>query len=89
MRTKTSLSLLQVTRLGGPPAGTAWALGIAPDADGRTLFLGSAVGLYRAAANPAADAIEWERLPNAPIGILSLAVSPAYSQDKTLVAGTN
>ena len=89
MRTKTNLSPQQVTKLGGPLGGAAWAVGIARDADGLTLFFGSAVGVYRAQGFSPGAEVDWERLPNGPLGIVSLAVSPRYTQDHTLYAGTN
>jgi hypothetical protein len=100
MRTKSTTSLQQLTKLGGPEAGTASALGIGRDGDGYTLFFGSAVGLYRSVGHGGgtlaggvvhagrAEA-DWERLPNAPLGVVSLAVSPRYELDRTLFAGTN
>jgi hypothetical protein len=47
------------------------------------------VGIYRAIGFNGADAVAWQRLPTAPIGTVSLAVSPRYEQDHTLFAGTN
>src|SRR5438045_9731579 len=87
MRKKTSSSS-PWTRLGGPPAGSVAALAIG-QADGATVFAGTQVGLFRLEDSPAGEAREWERLPNAPLGILSLAASPTFARDQTLVAGTN
>ncbi len=68
------------------PAGTPTALTLA-GADGRRLWLGSKTGIYRCAdwlhASP-----HWERLPNAPLGVIALAASPDFDNDQTLAAST-
>ncbi len=89
MRTKVNTTQQQVTNIGGPRGGTVSALGIGRDTDGYTFFLGGPVGLYRAVEFGSGLAGDWERLPNAPIGIVSLAVSPNFTQDHTIFAGTN
>ena len=88
MRKKTNLSSTPWTRLGGPPAGSVAALAIG-QADSATVFAGTQVGLFRLEDGPDTEGREWERLPNAPLGILSLAASPGFASDQTLVAGTN
>src|SRR5437764_5076779 len=88
MRKKSSLSAVPWTRLGGPPAGSVAALAIA-EADGATLFAGTQVGLFRLEGGQGRERREWERMANSPLGILSLAVSPCFAQDRTLVVGTS
>ena len=88
MRKKPKLANAQVTKLGGPQAGSVAALAVGPAA-GATVFAGTQVGLFRLEDGQGAEPREWERLANAPLGIFSLAVSPSFAQDHTLVAGTN
>ncbi len=45
--------------------------------------------LRRAPSQPPGGEPEWERLPQAPLGILALAVSPGFREDRTILAGTN
>ncbi len=75
-----------LTAAGHLPAGTPTALALA-GADNRTLLLGSKIGIHRCAdwlqASP-----RWERLPNAPLGVIALAASPDFDNDHTLVAST-
>src|SRR5579859_4559484 len=87
MRKKTNLASTPWTRLGGPPAGSVAALTIG-QRDGATIFAGTQVGLFRLVENTETEPREWERLPKAPLGILSLAASPGFATDQTLVAGT-
>ncbi len=68
-----------VSRISGPEGGTVSALAYAQGLG----FAGTGVGLYRSR-----DCHHWERLPNAPINILSLVVSPSFFKDHTLFAGT-
>jgi photosystem II stability/assembly factor-like uncharacterized protein len=88
MRTNTKLARQPLTRLGGPAVGTVTALALAPD-QGHTVFVGARAGLFRASTEAGQTSAGWERLANAPVGILALAVSPAYAHDRQLVAGTN
>ncbi len=90
-RTKSNPSFPHLTRLGGPQAGTVAALALAPasSASGLTVFVGTQVGLFRSVGFDGAAVDRWERLAAAPIGIVSLAVSPSYAEDLTLVAGAN
>jgi len=87
MRKKTNLASTPWTRLGGPSAGSVAALTIG-QGDGATIFACTQVGLFRLQYGPQAEPREWERLPTAPLGILSLAASPCFETDQTLVAGT-
>jgi photosystem II stability/assembly factor-like uncharacterized protein len=92
MRKKTHSDTTRLTKLGGPPAGTVPALAIGHAigaADETLVFAGTQVGVFRLALAPAAEAPEWERLANAPLGVLSLGVSPNFAQDHTVIAGTN
>ena len=88
MRKKPKLAYAHLTKLGGPQAGSVAALAAGPAA-GTTVFAGTQVGLFRLEDGQGAEPREWERLANAPLGIFSLAVSPSFAQDHTLVAGTN
>ncbi len=82
------------TAIGGPPAGSVAAIAIGQDG-GTTVFIGTGVGLVRskdwADTRPVSpEALpEWERLSNAPLGMMCLAVSPNYAKDQTLLAGTS
>ena len=87
MRKKTNPTASRLTKLGGPPAGSVAALAIGQAADGATVFAGTQVGLFRLEVGQEAGNHEWERLANAPLGILSLAVSPVFAQDQTVIAG--
>ena len=92
MRKKTHSDATRLTKLGGPPAGTVPALAIAPatgSADETLVFAGTQVGVFRLAVAPTDEAPEWERLANAPLGVLSLGASPDFAQDHTVIAGTN
>ena len=73
---------------GRPAAGTPTAVAVVEDA-GVTVFLGTEVGLFRSSGFKDRQIEGWLRLPGAPVGILSLAVSPDYRSDHTLVVGTN
>src|SRR5688572_3174174 len=88
MRTKTKASFPRLTRRGGPRGGTVatLALGQAP---GDVVFAGAQIGLYRSGGEAGTDLERWERLPEAPVGIISVAVSPGFAADRTLVVGTN
>ena len=88
MRKKTNLSSTPWTRVGGPPAGSVAALAIG-QADRSTVFAGTQVGVFRLEGGQDGQPQEWERLAQAPLGILSLAASPCFATDHTLVAGTN
>jgi photosystem II stability/assembly factor-like uncharacterized protein len=74
--------------LGGPQTGTITALVVAPG-DEVCVFIGTKVGLYRSTGFTG-DAIKaWEKLADAPIGIMSLAASPDFTEDHLLIAGTD
>ncbi len=88
MRTKTKLAAQPLNRLGGPAVGTVTALALGHD-QGDTVFVGARAGLFRTTVAPDAAPAVWERLANAPIGILALAVSPTFARDQRLLAGTN
>jgi photosystem II stability/assembly factor-like uncharacterized protein len=74
-------------RLGAPGGGTSAALAIA-ERGSPAAYLGSKVGVHRAAGLAGSPAA-WERLSAAPIGVLSLAASPAFAEDRALAAGTD
>lgn len=88
MKIKNKIASDLWTRLGGPLAGTISALAVAED-NGYVVFIGTKVGLYRSSKMIAGALKGWERLPTAPIGIMSLAVSPAYPVDHLIIAGTD
>ncbi len=92
MRTTPKLTLPPLARLGGPAVGTVAALALGQD-QGYTVFVGARAGLFRTAAAPSdysgAAPSGWERLANAPVGLLALAVSPTFARDQRLLAGTN
>ncbi|MFN8446734.1 MAG: hypothetical protein U0175_38430 [Caldilineaceae bacterium] len=71
--------------LGAPPPGTVTALAVSQQ-PGDTLFAGTRTGLYRN-HSPTQD-VPWQRLPNAPLEILVLGLSPNFANDHTLFAGT-
>ena len=77
-----------MSKLGGPPPGTVAAFAISRG-NGNIVFIGTQVGLYRSAGYAGNAFQEWERLPNAPLGIICLAVSPDDAKDHTIVAGTH
>jgi photosystem II stability/assembly factor-like uncharacterized protein len=87
MKTKHANASEQWNRLGGPQAGTISALAVGED-DGITVFIGTKVGLYRSDGFDGTSVQGWERLSTAPIGIMSLAVSPDFAVDHLLMAGT-
>ncbi len=74
--------------LGAPQGGTIAALALSTQ-DELTVFMGTPVGLYRAMGSNVRSDPAWERLPEAPLGVLSLAISPSYAEDHTVVAGTD
>jgi photosystem II stability/assembly factor-like uncharacterized protein len=88
MKIKGKFAASAWTPLGGPLAGTISALAVAVD-HGRVVFIGSKVGLYRSAKLAGHVLNGWGRLPAAPIGIMSLAVSPDYAADHFIIAGTD
>ena len=88
MSKKHIRSSQQWTIIGGPQAGTITALVIGQD-DGYTLFIGTNVGLFRSMGFDGKWVQGWERLSTAPVGIMCLAVSPDYSADHTMIAGTS
>src|SRR6266508_5624215 len=71
-------------KVGGPEAGTVAALaagGKPATSNGHTLFIGTKVGLYRSSGFDGGAAPGWERLTAAPLGVMSLAVSPSFASD--------
>ncbi len=74
------------TIIGGPSGGTASALAIALK-DGHTVFVGTRTGVYRTENVHGGTPARWRRLPEAPLEIMSLAISPQYAEDRTIVAG--
>jgi photosystem II stability/assembly factor-like uncharacterized protein len=87
-RSKASSPAQRLTRLGAPEAGSVSALALG-GADGRTVFVGSPVGLYRATAGSGLALSAWERVSAAPLGILSLAAAPDQDSEPTLLAGSS
>jgi photosystem II stability/assembly factor-like uncharacterized protein len=77
------------TVLGGPQGGTISALAIGQDDNGYCLFIASPVGLYRSTGFQPGNLQAWERLANAPLGMMSLVVSPNFAEDHTVIAGTH
>ena len=73
--------------MGGPPAGTVSALAIGLKG-GYTVFVGTRTGVYRSRDVHGEATACWERLPAAPLEVMSLAISPHYAEDCTIVAGT-
>ena len=79
--------------IGGLPGGTVSAMamsavGLSAEADG-TVFIGTKVGVYRSTLFHAGASQDWQRMENAPLGILSLTVSPHFEADQTVIAGTS
>lgn len=75
------------TIIGGPPPGTVSALAVGPR-EGRTIFAGARTGLYRTTEVDKGAQTRWQRLPAAPLEIITLALSPNYAEDATLFVGT-
>ena len=73
------------TRMGSPLPGTVAALGIGGQG-ACTLFAGTQRGLYKANALDQPTP-HWQHMPGAPLEIITLAVSPTYAADQTLVVG--
>ena len=81
-------------KIGGPPAGAIAALAIGKQACGKQdggymVFLGAKVGLFRSSGFDGTTLTSWERLTNAPIGVMALAVSPNFATDHTIIAGAD
>ena len=89
MPVKHNRSAQPWTVLGGPQGGTISALAIGQDTAGDCIFIACPVGLYRSTGVEPGSAQAWERLPNAPLGIMALVVSPAFAEDHTVIAGTH
>jgi photosystem II stability/assembly factor-like uncharacterized protein len=89
--TEYASSLQAWKKIGGPQAGTIAALAIGKDANdaGHMIFIGTKVGLFRSSRFDGASVQGWERLTSAPLGIMSLAVSPDFAHDYMIVAGTD
>jgi photosystem II stability/assembly factor-like uncharacterized protein len=78
------------TTLGRLPGGSVSALAVSGDAglgDREILFAGTPVGLYRSDRWKEDAGWDWQRLNQAPVGIIALAVSPAYAADHTVFVG--
>ena len=88
MRKKNHADAMRLTKLGGPPAGTVAALAIGQAGETR-LFAGTQVGIFCLDETQSDESREWERLANAPLGVLALGASPSFAQDHTLIAGTS
>jgi photosystem II stability/assembly factor-like uncharacterized protein len=71
--------------VGGPAPGTVAAL--AALGEGEPIFAGTRTGLYRTDEIEQGVQARWQRLPGAPLEIISLGLSPQYSMDATLLAG--
>ena len=86
MEQRSSAAHSALAAAGQLPAGTPTALTLA-GTDGRTLLLGSKIGIHRCADWQQASP-HWERLPRAPLGVIALAASPDFDNDHTLSAST-
>jgi photosystem II stability/assembly factor-like uncharacterized protein len=75
------------TMVGGPSPGTVSALAIGLR-QGVHIFAGTRAGLYRTKEPDGEAGPRWQRLPAAPLEIISLGVSPTYAEDCTIIAGT-
>ncbi len=73
--------------IGAPSPGTVSALAVGPRG-GRTLFAGARTGLYRTTEVDKGAQTRWQRLPAAPLEIITLGLSPNYAEDATLFVGT-
>lgn len=73
--------------VGGPDGGTVLAAALAQDA-AHTAFAATEVGIYRSRLNAGSE-WNWERLTDLPGGATALALSPDFSADRTLIAGTS
>jgi photosystem II stability/assembly factor-like uncharacterized protein len=80
-------SLMTQQMLAAPPAGAVSAAAIGQCEQGYTVFLGTKVGLLRSTVGDDGACAEWQRLSAAPIGVMSLAASPNYARDRTVIAG--
>ena len=79
----------QLKRIGGPPAGTVSAIAVSDEGPVCEIFIGTKVGIYFSVARTVAKAQQWQRLAQAPLGIMALALSPNFGADHRLVAGTD
>ncbi|MCE7984281.1 MAG: hypothetical protein DYG89_24160 [Caldilinea sp. CFX5] len=75
------------TVIGSPSPGTVTALAVGLR-ESVTLFAGTRVGLYQTKDLNQDTQPHWRRMPNAPVEIIALAVSPSYDTDSTMLAGT-
>ncbi len=53
-----------------------------------TILVGTTVGLFRSIDYGGTSVQRWQRLPAAPIGILAVAASPEYADDRRILVGT-
>lgn len=88
MSTHTVHSPHSWIKIGNPPAGMVTAVALADDG-AYSAYVGTKVGLYRSTGFERETFQGWERLPNAPLGVICLALSPDYSNDYTIIAGTS
>lgn len=73
--------------ISSPSPGTVTALAVG-FGESVTLFAGTRVGLYQTKDLNQNTQPHWRRMPNAPVEIIALAVSPTYATDSTILAGT-
>lgn len=76
------------TLLGRPQRCTVAAVAVAREDARATLLAGTTVGLFRSVDYDGARVRRWQRMPSAPIGILSVAASPRYASDHLILVGT-
>ena len=89
MKTKHSRSSAQWELIGSPQGGAVASQAIANHPNGSIVFIGTAIGLFRTILANSSSNPEWVRLPSAPLGIISLVVSPEFEVDQTVIAGTD
>lgn len=65
-----------------------WALALARHGEEHIAFAGTNVGVYRSSGSLQTLGRAWERLPNAPIGVISLAFSAEGGGAQSLLIGT-
>jgi photosystem II stability/assembly factor-like uncharacterized protein len=89
MPSKPSTPPQSLKILGGPQGGTISSLVIGQNKNNKTIWISSPAGLYRSTGFENGIIQGWERLQNAPLGIMSLVRSPNFADDHTLIAGTH
>lgn len=88
MTTPPSPSLLPITTLGEPPPTAVAAVAVGDD-ERMCIICGGAAGLYRTHGRDDATAVRWARLAQAPIGVLSIAMSPNFARDRRILVGAH